>query len=106
MVEPRMASSLTTRRNSPAPVCEAEMKRLASRRLTVLVVLAVSKALTVSRALSQRSLCTTATSCFSRSLGVVLVVGVVRSDSGLGSSRASGSVPAPPGVFLPAVPVL
>ena len=82
------------------------MKRLASRRLTVLVVLAVSKALTVSRALSQRSLCTTATSCFSRSLGVVLVVGVVRSDSGLGSSRASGSVPAPPGVFLPAVPVL
>ena len=27
MVEPRMASSLTTRRNSPAPVCEAEMKR-------------------------------------------------------------------------------
>jgi len=28
--------------------------------------------------------------CFSRSLGVVLVVGAVRSDSGLGSSRASG----------------
>ena len=27
MVEPRMASSLTTRRNSPAPDCEAEMKR-------------------------------------------------------------------------------
>ena len=33
--------------------------------------------------MSQRSLCTTATSCFSRSLGVVLVVGVVHSDSGL-----------------------
>ena len=45
-----------------------------ARRLTVLllVVLAVSKALTVSRVLSQRSLCTTATICFSRSLGVVL----------------------------------
>jgi hypothetical protein len=38
MVEPRMASSLATRRNSPAPVCEAEMKRLASRRLTVAVL--------------------------------------------------------------------
>jgi hypothetical protein len=39
---------------------------------------------------SQRSLCTTATSCFSRSLGVVLVVGVVRSDSGLVGRQLEG----------------
>ena len=87
--EPRMARSGETWRNAPAPVCEAEMKRLASRRLIVASVLAASKALMRSSVRIHLSACTTMLSCFSRSR-VVVLEGVVNSVSGEGSSKASG----------------
>ena len=62
--EPRMARSGETWRNAPAPVCEAEMKRLASRRLIVASVLAASKALMRSSVRIHLSACTTMLSCF------------------------------------------